>query len=175
MAYPDESTHITQDPAIAEAIESELADVLQYLIRLADVLHVDLAEAVRKKALVNENDAPTYPPEAAHPCVPASSSSRNAGRRSARGAACRRGEDLTQESACAQPDRECASGVVDVATIIASTDNGVSASTQLGCLCNATRGPAYADQTSFPGQRQQSSANSLDRTYWLSVHSDGPS
>jgi dCTP diphosphatase len=59
---PDESTHIMQDPATAEAVESELADVLQYLIRLADVLHVDLAEAVRKKVLVNEKRFPPLTP-----------------------------------------------------------------------------------------------------------------
>jgi hypothetical protein len=33
---------------------SELAHVLQYLIRVADVLEVDLAEAVRKKVQLNE-------------------------------------------------------------------------------------------------------------------------
>ena len=39
---PDESAHVMQDPGTAAAVESELADVLQYLIRLADVLDVDL-------------------------------------------------------------------------------------------------------------------------------------
>jgi NTP pyrophosphatase (non-canonical NTP hydrolase) len=57
---PDESIHIMQDASTAAAIETELADVLQYLIRLADVLHVDLAEAVRKKARLNEK---RFPPE----------------------------------------------------------------------------------------------------------------
>jgi NTP pyrophosphatase (non-canonical NTP hydrolase) len=54
----DESTHIMQDPEAADAIESELADVLQYLVRLADVLDVDLAAAVRRKIHVNENRFP---------------------------------------------------------------------------------------------------------------------
>lgn len=58
---PDESARIMQDPATADAVESELADVLQYLIRLADVLHVDLAEAVRKKVFVNEKRFPPHP------------------------------------------------------------------------------------------------------------------
>jgi NTP pyrophosphatase (non-canonical NTP hydrolase) len=58
---PGESTHIMHDPATAEAVESELAAVLQYLIRLADVLRVDLAEAVRKKVLVNEKRFPPQP------------------------------------------------------------------------------------------------------------------
>jgi NTP pyrophosphatase (non-canonical NTP hydrolase) len=49
-----ESARIMQDATTAAAVESELADVLQYLIRLADVLEVDLAEAVRKKVQLNE-------------------------------------------------------------------------------------------------------------------------
>jgi NTP pyrophosphatase (non-canonical NTP hydrolase) len=55
---PDESKSIMNDPVGAEEIRSELADVLQYLIRLADVLEVDLAEAVRAKAQVNERRFP---------------------------------------------------------------------------------------------------------------------
>lgn len=56
---PEESARIMQDPTNADAVESELADVLQYLIRLADVLHVDLADAVRKKVQVNEKRFPS--------------------------------------------------------------------------------------------------------------------
>ncbi|HEV2374507.1 MAG TPA: nucleotide pyrophosphohydrolase [Streptosporangiaceae bacterium] len=58
---PSESESIMNDPLEAEAVESELADVLQYLIRLADVLGVDLAEAVRKKAQINEKRFPAPP------------------------------------------------------------------------------------------------------------------
>jgi NTP pyrophosphatase (non-canonical NTP hydrolase) len=58
---PGESARIMQDPARAEAVESELADVLQYLIRLADVLDVDLAHAVRKKLRTNEKRFPAAP------------------------------------------------------------------------------------------------------------------
>ena len=58
---PDESAHVMDDPGTAEAVEFELADVLQYLIRLADVLGVDLAEAVRKKARLNEARFPPAP------------------------------------------------------------------------------------------------------------------
>jgi hypothetical protein len=36
-----------------------------------------------------------------------------------------------------RPDREPASNVVDAATIIPSTDSGVSAATRPGCLCRA--------------------------------------
>ena len=51
---PDESAHVMDDPMTATAVESELADVLGYLIRLADVLGVDLAEAFRAKLQINE-------------------------------------------------------------------------------------------------------------------------
>jgi NTP pyrophosphatase (non-canonical NTP hydrolase) len=55
---PEESTHVMDDPGAGANIESELADVLQYLIRLADVLGVDLADAVRKKMRINESRFP---------------------------------------------------------------------------------------------------------------------
>jgi NTP pyrophosphatase (non-canonical NTP hydrolase) len=58
---PSESARIMQDTTAAAAVESELADVLQYLIRLADVLEVDLAGAVRKKVQVNEKRFPSRP------------------------------------------------------------------------------------------------------------------
>ena len=55
---PGESAQVMEDPASAAAVESELADVLQYLIRLADALGVDLAEAVRNKVEINETRFP---------------------------------------------------------------------------------------------------------------------
>ena len=58
---PDESADVMHDPTTAAAVESELADVLQYLVRLADVLGVDLAEAVRRKVQVNESRFPLEP------------------------------------------------------------------------------------------------------------------
>jgi NTP pyrophosphatase (non-canonical NTP hydrolase) len=66
---PGESASIMQDAATGAAVESELADVLQYLIRLADVLGVDLAEAVRKKVQVNEKRFPPGRP-APHASTP---------------------------------------------------------------------------------------------------------
>ena len=45
-------------PRHSRRVESELADVLQYLIRLADVLDIDPAEAVRKKVGLNETRFP---------------------------------------------------------------------------------------------------------------------
>jgi NTP pyrophosphatase (non-canonical NTP hydrolase) len=55
---PEESARVMNEPGTAAEVESELADVLQYLIRLADVLGVDLAEAVRKKMQINEGRFP---------------------------------------------------------------------------------------------------------------------
>ena len=55
---PDESARLMADPSAAAAVESELADVLQYLIRLADVLGVDLANAFRTKLQINETRFP---------------------------------------------------------------------------------------------------------------------
>jgi len=53
-----ESARIMHDATVAASVESELADVFQYLIRPADVLQVDLAEAVRKKVQLNETRFP---------------------------------------------------------------------------------------------------------------------
>jgi NTP pyrophosphatase (non-canonical NTP hydrolase) len=55
---PAESARVMHDADKAGQVESELADVLQYLIRLADVLGVDLAAAARKKIQVNEQRFP---------------------------------------------------------------------------------------------------------------------
>jgi NTP pyrophosphatase (non-canonical NTP hydrolase) len=50
-------------PATSEAVSAELADVMLYLVRLADVLKVDLNEAVRHKLILN---AQKYPVDKAH-------------------------------------------------------------------------------------------------------------
>jgi dCTP diphosphatase len=47
-------------PATAAAVREELADIALYLVRLADVLGVDLNEAVQEKLLAN---AVKYPVE----------------------------------------------------------------------------------------------------------------
>ena len=61
---PAESGQAMYDPGKAAEIESELADVLSYLIRLADVLGVDLAAAVRSKNQINEK---RFPPGSSRP------------------------------------------------------------------------------------------------------------
>ena len=54
----DESRQIMSDPARAGAVRDEIADVLVYVLRLADVLDVDLEAAVRTKM---EANAAKYP------------------------------------------------------------------------------------------------------------------
>jgi len=55
---PEESASVAGDPARRRAVEDELADVLQYVVRMADVLGIDLTEAVWRK--LREN-AERYP------------------------------------------------------------------------------------------------------------------
>ncbi|TAH49682.1 MAG: nucleotide pyrophosphohydrolase [Betaproteobacteria bacterium] len=51
------------DAATREAVSLELADVLLYLVRLADVLDIDLADAAQRKLAIN---ARRYPVDKAH-------------------------------------------------------------------------------------------------------------
>lgn len=57
---PEQSMDVMSDPAVATHVADELADVSAYLFRLADVLQVDLAEALRSKIMKN---AVKYPAE----------------------------------------------------------------------------------------------------------------
>lgn len=50
------------DPAVREAVALELADVALYLVRLADVLDIDLAAAAWRKLAIN---AQRYPADKA--------------------------------------------------------------------------------------------------------------
>jgi NTP pyrophosphatase (non-canonical NTP hydrolase) len=43
---PEQSASVTGDSAQRRAVEDELADVLQYVVRLGDLLGIDLGEAV---------------------------------------------------------------------------------------------------------------------------------
>jgi NTP pyrophosphatase (non-canonical NTP hydrolase) len=58
----DQSRRIMDEPGRGEAVRDELADVLLYVIRIADVLGVDLAAAARAKMTKN---AANYPVELA--------------------------------------------------------------------------------------------------------------
>ncbi|MEV7010524.1 nucleotide pyrophosphohydrolase [Streptosporangium sp. NPDC051022] len=51
---PEETATVMEDEASAGRVRSELADVMTYLLRLADVLEVDLVEAAHAK--LDEND-----------------------------------------------------------------------------------------------------------------------
>lgn len=57
---PDQAAGVMSDPVTAEHVEEELADVLAYLIRLTDVLGVDLEAALISKMAKN---AIKYPAE----------------------------------------------------------------------------------------------------------------
>jgi dCTP diphosphatase len=57
---PEEATAVRDDPRILAHLSEEMADVAIYLIRMADVLGVDLGEAIEAK--VGRNSA-RYPVE----------------------------------------------------------------------------------------------------------------
>jgi dCTP diphosphatase len=54
----DQARKVNRSPAKMAQIRGELADVLIYLIHLADVLDVDLIAAVQDKIEINENRYP---------------------------------------------------------------------------------------------------------------------
>ncbi|MBP2321670.1 NTP pyrophosphatase (non-canonical NTP hydrolase) [Kibdelosporangium banguiense] len=58
---PEQSVVATHDPDRAAKIEDELADVLLYLVQLADVLGVDLLAAGEAKIARNETRFPVSP------------------------------------------------------------------------------------------------------------------
>jgi NTP pyrophosphatase (non-canonical NTP hydrolase) len=51
----DQSFRSNMSPEKLKDVELEIADVAIYLIRLADVLGVDISEVVRKKLAINES------------------------------------------------------------------------------------------------------------------------
>ncbi len=53
---PEQSQQLNPDQKAAVALE--LADILLYLVRLADVLEIDLAEAAHRKIALNETRYP---------------------------------------------------------------------------------------------------------------------
>ncbi len=55
---PEQSAQITDTIKGKEAVEHELADVLGYVIRLADVLGIDLAQALWTKLRLNGEKYP---------------------------------------------------------------------------------------------------------------------
>lgn len=59
---PEESARVMADPQAAARMRSELADVTIYLVRLADLLGVDLIDAARVKLIESGRryDVKTY-------------------------------------------------------------------------------------------------------------------
>jgi NTP pyrophosphatase (non-canonical NTP hydrolase) len=64
---PEESARLMHQTGGRTAIEDEMADILLYLLRLADILEVDISDAARNKLLKNEKkypaSAPSSPPK----------------------------------------------------------------------------------------------------------------
>jgi NTP pyrophosphatase (non-canonical NTP hydrolase) len=59
---PDESAAVMDDEHLGPRVRAEIGDVMIYLVRLADVLGLDLVEAARDKLA---DSARRYPPEPA--------------------------------------------------------------------------------------------------------------
>jgi dCTP diphosphatase len=59
---PEEASTLTNDPRSRKRVEEEIADVFIYLLRLADVLDVDLIAAAHNKIGLN---ASRYPEDVA--------------------------------------------------------------------------------------------------------------
>ncbi len=59
----DRAVQLAAADPLRQRVGEEMADVLAYLVRLADVLDVDLAEATRKKL---ENSAERFPAAEVH-------------------------------------------------------------------------------------------------------------
>jgi len=57
---PEQSRQVATDQRRCEAVAQEMADVLCYLLALANQLDVDLATAVRQKMVVNERKYPAH-------------------------------------------------------------------------------------------------------------------
>jgi dCTP diphosphatase len=55
---PEQATQVTADPDRSAQIAEELADVLIYLVRLADILGIDLNQAVAAKLADNARKYP---------------------------------------------------------------------------------------------------------------------
>jgi NTP pyrophosphatase (non-canonical NTP hydrolase) len=57
---PDQSAEIMRNPASASRVREELADVLAYLLRLADVLGIDPEQALAEKIEANRRKYPVH-------------------------------------------------------------------------------------------------------------------
>ncbi|GAB3914217.1 hypothetical protein GCM10029964_125130 [Kibdelosporangium lantanae] len=64
---PEQSADAMRDPELAQNIRDELADVLLYLVQLADGLGVDLISAAHAKMDRNEHRFPRVSPSGINP------------------------------------------------------------------------------------------------------------
>jgi len=55
---PDEAAAAMSVPAVGQHISDELADVFGYVLRVADILDVDLVEALNSKLVTNARKYP---------------------------------------------------------------------------------------------------------------------
>ena len=55
---PEQSARVTNTEKGKQAVEHELADLLAYVIRLADVLNIDLSQSLWNKLRLNEEKYP---------------------------------------------------------------------------------------------------------------------
>ena len=55
---PDQSQSIKKDDPLMESISDEVSDTLYYLLRIADILKIDLEQALYKKMKKNEEKYP---------------------------------------------------------------------------------------------------------------------
>ena len=55
---PDESINLVADERRRQQVEEELADILQYVIRIGDILDVDLEKSLWAKLQLNEERYP---------------------------------------------------------------------------------------------------------------------
>ncbi len=61
---PDESVAVQDDPAKLTAVGEEMADILLYLVRMADVMGVDLEQVALRKIGLNAIKYPPFPQKA---------------------------------------------------------------------------------------------------------------
>ncbi|MFG2656073.1 nucleotide pyrophosphohydrolase [Streptomyces sp. NPDC048425] len=57
---PEESTAVMDDPTRAVRVREEMADVFAYLLRMADVLELDLEQALADKIEINRGKYPAH-------------------------------------------------------------------------------------------------------------------
>jgi NTP pyrophosphatase (non-canonical NTP hydrolase) len=55
---PEESSSVMSDPQLAAEVRDELADVMIYLVRLGDVLDIELLSVAHEKITTNETRFP---------------------------------------------------------------------------------------------------------------------